>query len=434
MTITYYSDERVTLYLGNCLEVLPSLPDASVDAVVTDPPYGLSALPQAQVVRTVAAWLAGDRAHVPAGRGFHGASWDAFVPPPAVWDECWRVLKPGGHLLSFSGARTVDLLGLSIRLAGFEVRDSIHWIYGSGLPKSTDISGAVEHTVTSALGGPVAAARLRSRRRRGAAAKVGAGDELLDQVAALAAAEARRWSGWATTLKPAHEPIVLARRPLDTATVAQNTVVHGVGALNVAGCRIAAAPGTPPPGQAPGRWPANIVLSHPPLLDDCGYPVGDACEEQCVPHCPVAEIDRQSGHRVSRRTVRDHNGSTFFHFAPRGATAMGYDDEGGASRYFPVFRYGAKAPTAQRARLRDGTEMTTVKPLDLMRWLVRLVAQPGGVILDPFAGSGSTLLAAVAEGQRSIGVERHAAHAALCRTRLAHPLQRIPQQQQRNGT
>lgn len=128
----YYADDRVTLYGGDALAVLASLPDASVDAVITDPPYGLADLPPATVAKALAAWLSGDREHVPDGRGFMGREWDKFVPPPAVWDECARVLKPGGHLLAFAAPRTADLMGLSIRLAGLEVRDSLHWIYGSG--------------------------------------------------------------------------------------------------------------------------------------------------------------------------------------------------------------------------------------------------------------------------------------------------------------
>lgn len=140
----YYQDEHVTLYHGDCLDHLRDMPDNSVDAIVTDPPYGLSNTTPDKVADTIVRWASGDREHVPDGRGFMGRPWDAFVPPPAVWDECLRVLKPGGHMLVFAGTRTQDLMGLSIRLAGFELRDSLAWIYGSGFPKSMDVSKAID--------------------------------------------------------------------------------------------------------------------------------------------------------------------------------------------------------------------------------------------------------------------------------------------------
>src|SRR5690625_25922 len=140
----YYQDDLVQLYHGDCLEVLASLPDNSVHAVCTDPPYGLANTSPEQVADTIVRWVNGDREYLPGGAGFMGKSWDAFVPPVAVWDECLRVLKPGGHVLAFAGSRTVDLMTLGLRLAGFEVRDSIAWLYGSGFPKSLDVSKAID--------------------------------------------------------------------------------------------------------------------------------------------------------------------------------------------------------------------------------------------------------------------------------------------------
>ena len=136
--------EGVALHVGDCLDVLASLPDASVAAVVTDPPYGLADHPVKRIEQALTAWLTGDRAHVPDGRGFMGREWDKFVPPPAAWDECYRVLKPGGHLLAFAAPRTYDLMGISIRLAGFDVFDSIDWINGQGFPKSLNVSKAID--------------------------------------------------------------------------------------------------------------------------------------------------------------------------------------------------------------------------------------------------------------------------------------------------
>src|SRR6185312_4165665 len=141
----HYQDEQVTLHLGNCIEVLRTMPDNSVDAVVCDPPYALTDLPAPKVTDALTHWLAGDRAYTPAGNGgFMGADWDKFVPPPAAWDECLRVLKPGGHLLAFAAPRTADLMTMSIRLAGFEIRDGINWIYGQGFPKGVDIAKAID--------------------------------------------------------------------------------------------------------------------------------------------------------------------------------------------------------------------------------------------------------------------------------------------------
>src|SRR5699024_3531460 len=133
-----------TIHNGDCVETMNAMPPESVDAIITDPPYGLSNTTPAQVADTITNRAGGDRGHVPTGRGFMGKSWDAFVPPPAVWDECMRVLKPGGHMVVFAGSRTHDLMGLSIRLAGFEIRDSLAWLYGSGFPKSHDVGKAID--------------------------------------------------------------------------------------------------------------------------------------------------------------------------------------------------------------------------------------------------------------------------------------------------
>ena len=500
----YYANNNVTLHHGNSLDVLKTLPDASVDAVVCDPPYGLADLPANVIEKALTTWLSGDRTHVPEGRGgFMGSHWDRFVPPPGVWDECMRVLKPGGHLAAFAGSRTVDLMGLSIRLAGFELRDSLVWHYGSGFPKSLDVSKAIDKQRTEDLQPAAEVARWlvdqltqRGIGRRDVTEHFGAANiaqqwttirvdrpvkprvpcweqweelkrwldlpddmdaevwrlngrkgtpgEAWAQRAVLservvevkggswaeivatgrfkpgkkivretvpATREAARWSGWGTALKPAHEPIMIARKPL-AGTVAGNVLAHGTGALNIDGCRTNN-PG--PHGQRgrrafngfsddqrvygdglnhqkspenpAGRWPTNVVLSHPPLLDEHGTPVGDACAERCVNGCPVSELDRQ----------------------------------GGASRFFPVFRYQAKAPTRERPRLSDGTAHPTVKPVHLMRWLVRLLTPPGGTVLDPFAGSGTTLEAAALEGFTAIGVEQHEPYAELCRVRLGKP-------------
>lgn len=453
MTAPYWRGDHVTLYLGDCAEILRAWPGSSVDAVITDPPYEL---------------------------GFMGKSWDAsgIAYDPALWAEVLRILKPGGHLLAFGGTRTYHRMVCAIEDAGFEIRDSIHWIYGSGFPKSYDVGKAIDQAggsspaeqsavlraareragltrdqvaamvgcTTSSVrdweegrargaGRPVEhivpSAQYRARLadllgytaderaiagvrtdRRGDGTVIGLGHSGVEYGGPVTK-EAGRWDGWGTALKPAHEPIVLARKPL-AGTVAVNVLEYGTGALHIGACRVpptgesrprvdeasqerrytergstnlAALPGAWSGGDPAGRWPTNIVLSHPPRVVD-GEAVGDACASGCVEGCPVRELDRQ----------------------------------GGASRFFPTFRYEAKAPAHERPRLPDGTAHSTVKPLALMRWLVRLVTPPGGAVLDPFAGSGTTGEAAVIEGFRAVLIEREESYAELIKARLSKPI------------
>lgn len=342
---------------ADCLAALRDMPDASVDAVVTDPPYGLSNTTPAQVADTITRWVSGDREYLPTGRGFMGHEWDGFVPPVAVWDECLRVLKPGGHLLAFAGSRTHDLMTLGIRLAGFEIRDSVAWLYGSGFPKSMDVSKAIDKLNGRKFEDRYALGRhIRERREvagltraevnswfgykdgcehwerqdpsgarvptladwRILKERLGLNDDHLALVERVEAERqiigtrkvpkghafaggtyggnsaprdhndttpttdaARQWEGWGTALKPAFEPVTLARKPL-TGTVAANVLEHGTGALNIDGCRIPGPAWTfkhgPKTGRGggvmgkpmgregvaesspAGRWPANVVL------------------------------------------------------------------------------------------------------------------------------------------------------------------------------
>lgn len=452
----YWSDDAVSLYVGDCLDVLREMPDASVDAVVTDPPYALTELSTALVLQAIAAWMAGERDHVPDGPGgFMGKRWDRFVPPPGVWDECLRVLKPGGHLLAFAGSRTVDLMGLSIRIAGFELRDGIEWIYGSGFSKGTNVSKAIDKAAgaTREVVGRYQPPNGKvwnlaaDESTPGDGGTMGTFDKWSAAMAitAPATADAARWEGWNTTLKPAHEPIIVARKPL-MGTVVANVLEHGTGALNIAACRVeptgesrprvgeasqerryteqggtdfAPLPGVR--GGAPeGRWPTNLIFSH-----SAGCIEDGPCEPDC---CPVAELDRQSGVTTSSGGVKggqigvNATFGTYEHSGPR-ANAGGLGDRGGASRYFPTFRYEAKAPASERPKLLDGTAWPTVKPVALMRWLVRLVTPPNGVVLDPFAGSGTTAEACIVEGFRCILIDQDPVAAELIKARLSKPLQ-----------
>lgn len=302
---------------GDCLEVMQSLGSDSIDAIVTDPPYGL---------------------------GFMGKKWDE-LPPGREWaTECLRVLKPGGHILAFGGTRTWHRLAVAVEDAGFEIRDSIAWMHSQGFPKHR------------------------------------------------------------TALKPAFEPIVMGRKPFK-GSLAANEATNGTGALDIDGCRIAhdddlsryersATSGfrnggiygggecTITPSSSLGRHPANVVLD------------GTQAES----------LDRQA-----------EDSSRFFKVAEA-------DEHGAISQHFPrefdaPFKYAPKAPKRERPVV-DGVAHPTVKPLDLMRWLVRLVTPEGGTVLDPFAGSGTTLEAAILEGFKSIGIEREAEYLPLIQARL----------------
>lgn len=238
---------------ADCLDALREMADSSVDAIVTDPPYGLSKQPDmAEVLRH---WLAGDD-YEHTGGGFMGKAWDSFVPGPTVWRECLRVLKPGGHALVFAGTRTVDLMGVSLRLAGFEIRDQINWVTGSGFPKSLDVGKAIDKAAGAERVGDrsLVSANGRSVWSSGTMRCESCGRSLGSQPgncrcqpAAPATPEAARWDGWGTALKPSHEPVIVARRPLD-GTVAANVLAWGTGAINVDGCRVP----TGPEGLTPG--------------------------------------------------------------------------------------------------------------------------------------------------------------------------------------
>ena len=485
----HYEDDSVVLHHGDCLEVMRTLPDASVDAVVCDPPYGLSNTDPAHVADTLVRWVNGERDYLPPVKGgFMGQEWDSFVPPVAVWDECYRVLKPGGHVLAFAGSRTHDLMTLGIRLAGFDIRDSIAWLYGSGFPKSLDVSKAIDKrrdwSLVERLSGEIKRARaeagmslaeigqatldatdgtygkwyhrgghmffetgrsLPSRpewehlrhvlpiapefvevydeAEREVTGQHGAGNPIgmyefkhgegkgrtaNERRDIPATPDAERWQGWGTALKPAFEPVVVARKPL-AGTVAQNVLQHGTGALNIDGCRVGDEGGTRGSDFVPndtgiynhgfggrvtieeigkGRWPTNVVL--------------DESQSEV--------LDQQSGQSASRANrVSDERvqteSSSYGIGQGRRDPSNSHTDSGGASRFFPTFRYEAKAPKSERPKV-NGTAHPTVKPLELCRWLVRLVTPPGGTVLEPFAGSGTTVEACVVEGFKCVAIEK----------------------------
>jgi DNA modification methylase len=562
---------------GNSLDLLPTLADNSIDAIVTDPPYGLGNPDPDYIIKAIQLWASGDRAHIPEGKGFMGKSWDSFVPPPAIWDECLRVLKPGGHLLAFAGTRTYDLMGISIRMAGFEIRDSIGWVYGSGFPKSLDVSKAIDKNNgrkfedTFALG-----KHIRERREAVGLSRVevnswfgyksgiqhweaqdlnnaqpptqvdylilkerlGLSDEFDQLVARIEAEreivgekknamagwnmdgttkfvdrditapstpEAQQWQGWGTALKPALEPIVVARKPL-IGTVAENVLTYGTGGLNIDASRIGIDPNDKNgfrsgvysaknesnsswevkengsdyvKEQHPqGRWPANLILSHAESCQPTGKTIksktgagkrtatfgtqdtqsgGDGSGGwsgyeyetevyECVEGCPVKTLDEQSGTSKSPKPYAAEGYKETSMFGVGGVNhAKEFGDSGGASRFFYVAKaskrdrneglehlpleqvafggHGNNEPDGMTQQLVHAPRQNfhpTVKPTALMQYLVKLVTPPGGTVLDPFTGSGSTGKAAILEGFDFIGIELTEDYWPIIEGRLKH--------------
>ncbi len=413
-----------TLYLGKCEHVLPTLPENSVDSIVTDPPYEL---------------------------GFMGKGWDStgIANDPQMWAECLRVLKPGGHLLAFSGSRTYHRMVCAIEDAGFQIRDQIMWIYGSGFPKSLNVAKAID----SGSGRPEDIRRMemgdeyepsgrgRTNSDHGAASAIGesSGDW------SPFSEGAKKWNGWGTALKPAHEPICVARKPL-IGTVAENVLAHGTGAMNIDGCRIdgskAGGSGSPPmkmggtnhrpfhDSAVPrdfdislGRWPANVIHD------------GSAEVVAAFPTAPghIADAKTSGEHKAANvygtmRCARidepsaesENDGAVGFKMKPSARRL----DSGSAARFFysaktsaedrheglqdqgPRFSNGSTLRDAENLNAeRSGNYHPTVKPTDLMAYLCRLVTPPGGTVLDPFMGSGSTGKACAFEQFRFIGVD-----------------------------
>ncbi len=332
------------LFLGDCLDALRQLPDASVDAVVTDPPYGLS---------------------------FMGKKWDYDVPSVEVWAECLRVLKPGGHLLAFAGTRTQHRMAVRIEDAGFEIRDMIAWVYGSGFPKSLDVSKAID----KAAGAEREVVGFQARGNSVNTDFMSGGNN----ITAPATDAARQWAGWGTALKPALEPITVARKPL-SGTVAATVLEHGTGALNVDGCRV----------EAGSDHAANCSRSNVTGI--------------WAPHTGAGGVSTEAHPQGRWPANLIHDG---------GEEAAGLLGE--AARFF----YSPKADGTDR---NEGTEARnihpTVKPTDLMQYLCRLVTPPGGTVLDPFMGSGSTGKAAQMEGFRFIGCERDPDYFAIAKARI----------------
>jgi DNA modification methylase len=382
---------------GDCLLKLKELEPNSVDAIVTDPPYGLK---------------------------FMGKKWDTSVPSVELWRECLRVLKPGGHVLSFGGTRTYHHMAMNIELAGFEIRDQLQWIYGSGFPKSTNVALRIDKEA-GAIGN-----RGKGFNAAGQGISLNQNKELRSDHPEYVPPEfktdaAKEWQGWGTALKPANEPIVLARKPLSEKTVAENVLRWGTGAINVDAGRIAASiedikrtnrlnhkgnfdwkhsENTAfKMGQgadiSQGRWPSNL------LLDEDAAKMLDA-------QSGVSKSTGGKGRATQKATLSFGGGERVGGYEPRlRANAGGLGDSGGASRFF----YVAKASKHERG---EGNAHPTVKPIKLMQYLIKLITPPKGTVLDPFMGSGSTGVAAKSLGFEFIGIELEPQYAQIAERRI----------------
>ncbi len=421
------------LRLGDCAEVMAHYPANSAHAVICDPPYNLS---------------------------FMSRKWDSLGGNREFqqWCERWshealRVLRPGGYLLAFGSPRTYHRLASGVEDAGFTIRDSLHWLYGQGMPHGLDLSKAFDKKAgaerkvvgTRVLSGNAA---LSVKEKGGGTYSVGVssvGKKVEVSITAPATELAREWAGWNTVLKPGHEPIVVAQKPLE-GTFAQNVAKWGVGGLNVAATR-------PARDGGEGRYPPNALLTH-----GLGCSTGG-----CAPGCPVAELDAQSGVSggkysppKARRRSRGFGALTGEYNDGASGAPDNYGDSGGASRYFPIldydeadfwpFRYVAKATPKERdagladfdLRVAGGpggrndgplgsvtqrrNSHPTVKPVRLCQWLIRLVLPPGSVLIDPFMGSGSMGVAAARERVRYIGIENDPQWLPLAEARIIHEI------------
>jgi DNA modification methylase len=416
---------KIELHCGDCLAVLPALAENSIDACVTDPPYHLTSIAKrfggenAAPVRsnlerdpdTIQDW-GRTSPYQRAASGFMGKQWDGgdIAFRPDVWREVYRVLKPGAHLLAFGGTRTYHRMACAIEDAGFEIRDTIMWVYGSGFPKSHDVSKGIDRAAGAER---KVAGQRKKLESYGPNEVYGDGPDHggVQLITAPATAAARQWEGWGTALKPACEPIVVARKPLSEGTVAANVLRWGTGAINVNGCRVAGeigpdrADGKPRrndnniygtantlinPQSPLGRWPSNLIHDG---------------SEEVLAGFPDSESSRSVV--TSKPGTIYGNGSGL----PSHTGEYGFDDSGSAARFF----YTAKADSDDRL----GSRHPTVKPLDLMQYLVRLVTPKGGLVLDPFAGTGTTAEAAWREGMRAMLIEREAEYQADIWRRMA---------------
>jgi len=425
-----------TILHGDCRAQMAELPEASVDAIVTDPPYALTANKKGgSGEASLNLETPYGRARITTGGGFMGKQWDAKLPTVEMWTEALRVLKPGGHLLAFGGTRTYHRLTCAIEDAGFEIRDCLMWVYGSGFPKSLDVSKAIDKAAGAER--EVVGEKLTGKARTGDGWN---GGQQMVPVTSPATSAAQQWSGWGTALKPAYEPIILARKPL-IGTVAANVLAYGTGAINVDGCRVAGEKGVPASLSAAGlhgwstggdmgrkavqngRWPAN-------LIHDGSDEVVGLFPQTTSGKGDVSTKQREDGDggcmSGGSRLIGDSGSAARFFYCAKASKRdreLGMDDDAPLITASEMVERedgsaGMDSPRAGAGRTGGSKNgHPTVKPTTLMRYLCRLITPPGGTVLDPFCGSGSTGVAALLEGCSFIGIDAERQWADLARRR-----------------
>jgi DNA modification methylase len=411
---------EVKLLLGDCLDKLKELEDNSVDSIVTDPPYGLSAAPNSGKSSK---------------GGFMGKQWDYDVPSVEIWEECRRVLKPGGHLLAFAGSRTYHRMAVRIEDAGFEIRDMISWLYGSGFPKSMDISkqfdkrAGVEREVVGIKQNTYDGSVRNTDNHKSPIENAsydgwGLNNSPHNTPQTVPVTDlAKEWSGWGTALKPAHEPVVMARKPLSEGTVVDNVQKWRTGGINIDESRIPTDEDQRRPNKGgdnglnntgtfkmrerkvedqpkhDGRFPANIIIDEE---------AGKLLDEQ-------SGTTKSVGGRSGNKEGIGQNGIYGDYKGIVTDKNPGFGDIGGASRFF----YCPKVSKSERNEgLNIRNPHPTLKPVDLMLYLIRLVTPKGGTTLDPFMGSGSSGKAAVRGGFGFIGIEREGEYYEIAEARI----------------
>ena len=372
------------ILLGDCLEVLRGLPDNSVDSVVTDPPYGLA---------------------------FMGKKWDYDVPSVQVWQEVLRVLKPGGHALVACGTRTQHRMAVNLEDAGFEIRDIVAWVYGSGFPKSLNVGKSVDKLQGNEreVVGEKPYSNMNIKGKAGYIVNEGKNRVQLSESRGTS-----EWEGWGTALKPAMELWTLCRKPLSEKNVAENCLKWGVGGINIDACRVdGVPPSVPQPlirpkgidsghalgagtgrngemSKAPGRFPANLIH--------------DGSDE-------VVGLFPETNKSTASKRGANRNGDVYGEYGLCD-TIRGHNDNGGsASRFF----YCAKASKSERG---EGNNHPTVKPVKLMKYLITLITPKNGIVLEPFGGSGTTAVACVETGNPFIIIEREPEYIEIIKKRV----------------
>jgi len=418
------SIKETTLLLGDCLDKLKELDDNSIDSIVSDPPYGLE---------------------------FMGKKWDYDVPSQEIWEECIRVLKPGGHLLSFAGSRTYHRMAVRIEDAGFEIRDQIMWIYGSGFPKSHNIGKSIDKMQGNQRQ-VVGTKGLHSFKGTTMRNHYGDYNKSFDEINKLDKGNSVG-EGWGTALKPAHEPIVMARKPI-VGTVANNVLEYGVGGINIDGCRVSAGndysnrnsytdretnsstfqsggqmKSDPNDG---GRFPANIILDEEAgrILDEqSGITKGSGKPTITKAGLGGGILGQYDGRKTMPtsqdiemvRSIGDSGGASRFFYCPkanktdRNEGCDSLEDKG-----YSINQAHNSKTLEERYALKSKNNHPTVKPTDLMQYLIRLVTPKGGIVLDPFMGSGSTGKAAMQEGMWFVGIEREREYFEIAKQRIEY--------------